>query len=240
MTEIVHIVIGASGAIGSAIVTLLANNHDHTVYAFSRSKQSFKQTNVISKTIHFDSDETIRQAAESIQSVSGQVHSIFIASGILHQADIKPERSLQQITMQQCHQVFQINTFAPLIIAKYFLPLINPDVRTTFAAISARIGSISDNRLGGWYTYRASKAALNMLLKTLSIEAARKYKRLIVAGLHPGTVDSYLSKPFQKNIPDKQLFSPEHSANLMLNVLNQLTTGDSGHIYAYDGQHIPP
>ena len=110
--------------------------------------------------------------------------------------------------------------------------------KTVFAALSARVGSISDNRLGGWYAYRASKAALNMLLKTLAIEYARRYPESIVAGLHPGTVDTGLSRPFTRRTPEGRLFPAERSARHLLSVIDGLRPEDSGGVYAWDGQRI--
>jgi NAD(P)-dependent dehydrogenase (short-subunit alcohol dehydrogenase family) len=108
-----------------------------------------------------------------------------------------------------------------------------------FAAISARVGSISDNRLGGWYSYRASKAALNMLLKTAAIELGRTRKELVVLGLHPGTVDTGLSKPFQSNVSEGKLFTPEQSARYLLEVIDGVTPEHSGSVLAWDAQTVP-
>ena len=135
--------------------------------------------------------------------------------------------------------LFQINTIGPALVAKYFLPKLNRNSRSVFAVLSARVGSIADNRLGGWYAYRASKAALNMIIKNASIEIARKNKQAIVVCLHPGTVDSLLSKPFQSNVPDGKLFSPEFSAGKLLSVVDNLSPDQSGGIVGWDGEPIP-
>ena len=122
--------------------------------------------------------------------------------------------------------------------AKYFVPLLRRDEKAVFAALSARVGSISDNRLGGWYAYRASKAALNMVLKTTAIEIGRRFKNQIIVGLHPGTVDTPLSKPFQANVPADKLFTPEFSAERLLTVIDGLTAADSGNLFDWAGERI--
>lgn len=124
------------------------------------------------------------------------------------------------------------------MVAKHFLPKLAKDQRAVFAALSARVGSISDNQLGGWYSYRASKAALNMIIKNLSIEMKMRYKQAIIVGLHPGTVDSRLSKPFQANVPAGKLFTADYAVAKMLEVINTLTPENSGKYYAWDGKEI--
>ena len=136
--------------------------------------------------------------------------------------------------------VFAVNTLGPALVAKHFLPLMPRKGRSVFAALSARVGSIGDNRLGGWYSYRASKAALNQILRTLAVEAARTHPELIVAGLHPGTVRTALSQPFRPEPGTPGLFSPEESAAHLVRVLDGLHPRDSGQVFAWDGQPIPP
>jgi NAD(P)-dependent dehydrogenase (short-subunit alcohol dehydrogenase family) len=134
---------------------------------------------------------------------------------------------------------FRLNTIGPALVAKHFLPLLAKDRKSVFAAISARVGSIEDNHLGGWYAYRASKAALNMVIKTLSIELARRNTNALCVGLHPGTVDTPLSTPFQSGVPEAKLFSAARSARHLLTVLDNLTPENSGCLYAWDGSQIP-
>ena len=119
-----------------------------------------------------------------------------------------------------------------------FIPLLNKEKKSFMGFLSARVGSISDNRVGGWYSYRASKSALNMIIKSLSIEVARNNPNAIIAGLHPGTVDSNLSSPFQKNVKEGKLFSPDYSISKMADVINELTHQNSGDCFAWDGQKI--
>jgi len=149
-----------------------------------------------------------------------------------------PEKALKELSSEKMQAVYMANTVGPMLVAKHFLPKFSRDKRSVFAAISARVGSISDNRLGGWHSYRASKAALNMLLKNASIEMKRTHPESIIVGLHPGTVDSELSKPFQRHVQAGKLFAPEHSVSQMLSVLDGLSAQNSGNHYAYDGTLI--
>jgi len=132
-----------------------------------------------------------------------------------------------------------VNALGPSLIAKYLLTHMKKDKKTVFAALSARVGSISDNRLGGWYAYRASKAALNMLIKTLAIEYHRRNQQLLIIGLHPGTVDTDLSKPFQRNVTPEKLFTADYSVGQLLSVIDGLIEDDSGGCFAWDGKRIP-
>tara|TARA_R110002073_G_scaffold188642_1_gene347559 strand:- start:1057 stop:1491 length:435 start_codon:yes stop_codon:yes gene_type:complete len=137
------------------------------------------------------------------------------------------------------HAVFAVNTYGPALVAKYFLPRLRCGRRSVFACLSARVGSISDNQLGGWYAYRASKAALNMILKNAAIETARRYKEACVIGLHPGTVGTSLSKPFQGRVEQGKLFTPEFSSACLLQVINCVTPDQSGRVIAWDGKKVP-
>ena len=135
---------------------------------------------------------------------------------------------------------FAINSIGPALVAKHFLPLLPDEGRAGFAALAARVGSIGDNRLGGWYSYRASKAALVMLMRTYSVELARKKPDAFCVTLHPGTVDTQLSEPFQRNVPEGKLFTPEFSASSLLDVLDGIGPEQSGRQFAWDGEEIVP
>ncbi len=136
-------------------------------------------------------------------------------------------------------RAFEINTIGPALIAKHVLPWLPRDRRAVFAALSARVGSIGDNRLGGWYSYRASKAALNQIIRTLSIELAAKHPLAICVGLHPGTVDTALSKPFQTGVPESKLTGPAIAAAHLLYVISRLTPQDSGKVFDWRGEAVP-
>ncbi|MGC1469467.1 MAG: SDR family oxidoreductase [Sphingorhabdus sp.] len=158
---------------------------------------------------------------------------------MLHQAAIQPEKSLRALSTDAFEQAFAINTIGPALIGKHMLPRLPKDRRSVFAFLSARVGSISDNRLGGWHAYRASKAALNMIVRNLAIEMARTHPQAIIVALHPGTVDTELSSPFQRSVAPEKLFTAEYAAEQMLQVLGDLTPEDSGHLFAWDGEKIP-
>ena len=146
--------------------------------------------------------------------------------------------SLRDIDAEKLSRVLAINAVGPALVAKHFLPRLRKETKTVFAALSARVGSIGDNRLGGWYSYRASKAALNMLLKTLSIEQARLLPQSIVVGLHPGTVDTGLSRPYSKGTSPQKIFSPETAAGHLVAVLDKVCQPDSGGVFAWDSKRI--
>ena len=232
------VIIGSSGAIGRALVD---NYIDHRgvekIYTFARTN-----TIVHKKVIHhnfvYEGEESIVEAASLLKNY-GPLDAIITTTGLLHNASIRPEKSINDISIENLISLFNINTILPLLIAKHFIPLCVKEKPSLFAALSARVGSITDNRLGGWYAYRASKAALNMMIKNLAIEMQRKYKQMVVVGLHPGTVDSRLSEPFQKNIQKNGLFTPQYAAEKLTGVIERLTITDSGHCFAWDGTIIP-
>lgn len=165
---------------------------------------------------------------------------VIVATGVLTLADgTGPERTYRRIDAARMAEVFVLNTIGPALIAKHTLPLMPRTDRFVFAALSARVGSISDNRLGGWHSYRASKAALNMLLKNLAIELARTHPLGVVAGLHPGTVDSALSQPFQSGLPEGQLTRPDDAAANLIGVLAGLAPEHSGRVFDFRGNEVP-
>ncbi len=183
-------------------------------------------------------DRSIEAAAVALQD-HAPLHMIVIATGQLHDGkSLQPEKSYRALSADAFARAFAINATGPALVARHFLPLLPRDNRAIFAALSARVSSISDNRLGGWHAYRASKAALNMIVRNLAIELARTHPQTVAVTLHPGTVETALSEPFQNNVVPQQLFTPEYSAAQLLSVLNGLQPGDSGNLYAWDGQSI--
>ena len=154
--------------------------------------------------------------------------------------DIYPEKSIKDISGNKLKKVLMVNTIGPALIGKYFIPFLNKNNRNVFAFLSARVGSISNNKIGGWYSYRASKSALNQIIKNFSIEIKRSNPNSIFVGLQPGTVKSNLSKPFQKNVNSKNLFSPDYSAKKLLDVISNLSIEDTGKLFAWDGEEIHP
>ena len=157
----------------------------------------------------------------------------------LEDLNIKPEKSLRHINSENLLTYFKINSIATVLLAKYFLPFFRHSEPSVFAAVSAKVGSIGDNYLGGWYGYRASKTALNMFLKNISIEYKRTCPHTIVVALHPGTTDTDLSKPFQRNVPPEKLFYVERTVNQLLNIIDNLTENDTGQFFSWDGSRLP-
>lgn len=224
-------VIGASGGIGSAFGKILSQQYPNAnVYLFSRTGEY---------RIDYTSEESISQAA-ILASEKGPLDLIIVCNGMLHNDAIMPEKSLKELSAEKFYRLFEVNTIVPALLAKHFLPKLNQENPSIFAAFSAHVGSISDNQLGGWYAYRASKAALNMIIKNAAIEIGRRNKKAIIVGLHPGTVDTNLSRPFHKNVPPGQLFTPHESAEKLLKVLESLTPAQSGKCFAWDGAEILP
>jgi NAD(P)-dependent dehydrogenase (short-subunit alcohol dehydrogenase family) len=168
----------------------------------------------------------------------GPPRLIIAATGVLHSASLTPEKTYRALSAVALAETFAVNAIGPALLAKHFLPLTPRAGRSVFAALSARVGSIGDNRLGGWYGYRASKAALNQILRTLSIEHARARPEGIVVALHPGTVATGLSAPFSRGAP-AAVFTPAVAAAHLLRVIDGLTPAMSGGFFALDGSPIP-
>ena len=231
------IVAGANGGIGSAFVdTLLDDPRVGYITALSRRPLDRQHERLRSVTVDFADEASIAKAAADC---GDNIDLVIVATGVLHRdPDIRPEKRLADIDGQVMAEVLRINTIGPALLAKHFLPLLRRDAKSAFAAISARVGSISDNWLGGWASYRASKAALNMLMRTFSIEQSRTNPGSLVVTLHPGTTDTGLSKPFQRNVPEGKLFSPTFVADKLLAVLDGLTSDDSGGFFAWDASRI--
>ncbi|MFT7460834.1 MAG: NAD(P)-dependent dehydrogenase (short-subunit alcohol dehydrogenase family) [Planctomycetota bacterium] len=233
-------IIGSSGALGQAFTQQLAAMYPNaTIHAFSRHKPEHILPDVAYHAMDYQ-DEASIDASALTASKDAPLDRVIVTTGILHEGDIMPEKSLKELSAEKFQRLFEINTILPALVAKHFLPNLNRNDRPIFAALSARVGSISDNQLGGWYAYRASKAALNMIIKNAAIEIGRRNKQAIIVGLHPGTVDSGLSQPFQGNVPDGKLFTPEFSATKLLEVLESLTPEQSGKCFAWDGKEIYP
>ncbi len=231
-------VFGASGGIGAALCKRLAESGAEVVHAGSRSGAAPAGGAI--RPFAFDlADETsIAAAAEAMRA--DPPDWIIVATGVLTLADgTGPERTYRRLDPASMAEVFAINTIGPALIAKRMLGLMPRGRPFTFAALSARVGSIGDNRLGGWHSYRASKAALNMLLKNFAIEMARTHPESVIVGLHPGTVDSALSAPFQAGLPEGQLTDPGDAAGNLLGVLARLAPAQSGRVFDFRGEEIP-
>jgi NAD(P)-dependent dehydrogenase (short-subunit alcohol dehydrogenase family) len=233
-------VIGASGGIGRALADeLAASRAVSNLVRLSRSLPA-SQGDDVWLHIDLEDEHAIANAVSELGDVADYWHIVVVATGILHDENrLKPEKTWRELSAPALDEAFRINAIGPALVAKHFLPLLAKRRKSAFAALSARVGSITDNQLGGWHAYRSSKAALNMLIKTLSIELTRRNPEALCIGLHPGTVDTALSKPFQGGVPTQQLFAPKQSAQHLLTVLDQLTVADTGHVFAWDGSRIP-
>ena len=231
MTNLNVAIFGCSGAIGKALCIEYTNKPNiDNIIAYSRSGEEFENSLIKSIKVDYCNEQSLAEAASSLQI---KLDIIIVAIGALD----NPEKSIRNLSADKFLDMFNANTIPTALIAKYYLPCLYRDRITKFASISARVGSIQDNELGGWYSYRASKSALNMILKGLSIEQQRSNHDSIIFGLHPGTVDSKLSRPFQKK--NKEYFSPEFSAKKLMNVIDTKTVDDNGKIFAWDNTIIP-
>ncbi len=234
------VVSGGSGALGSAFIAGLARKYPRAcIHNLSRTPATPADAQVRPVQVDYPDEASVQGAAETVTQ-AGAVDLVIVAGGMLHRGDMMPEKSLRDLSADKLLALYAANTVAPALMAKHFLPLLPRDRRAVFAALSARVGSISDNRLGGWYSYRASKAALNMIIRTAAVEMGRRNPQAIVAGLHPGTVDSALSRPFQGNVASERLFSPQYAVARMIGVIEGLTASDSGCCLAWDGSRIDP
>ena len=232
------VVLGAQGAIGAALVDCLdVNPAIERVYCGARTGRHTGESK--RRPFEFDlcDEQSIAAAAANI-GADGPVDLVLVATGALHGDGMQPEKTWRDFSASQFERMFAINATGPALVAKHFLPLLSRDRRSLFAALSARVGSIEDNRLGGWASYRASKAALHQIIRTCAIELARKNPKALCVALHPGTVDSPLSKPFQRSAP-QGVFAPEESARHLIDVLEHLAPPDSGCAFAWDGGKIP-
>lgn len=231
-------VFGASGGIGRALVEALAAGGTKVIHAGSRSGTGPDGAGVRPFAFDLKDEASIAAAAEGMKADPPEW--VIVATGVLTLADgTGPERTYKRLDPVAMAEVLALNTIGPALIAKHCLALMPRGRGFTFAALSARVGSISDNRLGGWHSYRASKAALNMLLRNFALEMARTHPEGVVVGLHPGTVDSALSAPFQSGLAEGQLTAPGDAAANLLAVLARLTPAQSGRVFDYSGAEIP-
>lgn len=220
------LVIGATGAIGAAFVDHLRSDpRCARVEALHRASDP---------PIDYDDEATVAAAANTLRD-STPWHLLIVATGMLHSSDVAPEKRLADLAYTSLEAVFRINVYGPALVLRHFAPLLDP-AKSVLAVLSAKVGSIGDNRLGGWYAYRASKAALNMVLKTAAIELRRTHPGTTLVALHPGTVASALSRPFRGDTIGRL---PAVAAAQMLAVLDTLGPDDTGSFVAWDGTCLP-
>ena len=227
------VVIGATGGVGAALLAQLQSDARYArVVGLSRRS---------TPALDLLSEPSVKQAAAHVAEMARanrlDLRLVIDATGMLHSNGHQPEKSWSQLDPAQMAQVFAVNAIGPALLMKHFLPLLPRQGKAVFATLSAKVGSIGDNRLGGWYTYRASKAALNQLVHTAAIELARRHPAAICVALHPGTVHSALSAPFAKT--GLEVRAPEEAAQRLLAVLDGLQASDSGGFFNHDGQMLP-
>ncbi|MEM8608365.1 MAG: SDR family oxidoreductase [Myxococcota bacterium] len=241
---------GASRGIGLEFVRqLLERDRDARVIASCRSPGEATELlslaersadRLLVTRLDVQDEASIADAAEHTEKEARRLTLLVNAAGVLHGPGFTPEKKLGHVDPSSLRQVFEVNAFGPLLVAKHFAKLFRHDESAVYASLSARVGSISDNRLGGWYAYRGSKAAQNMFTKTLALEMQRIAPRTAVIGLHPGTVDTDLSKPFQRNVPKGKLFEVAYSVSQLLAVIDGVTPSDSGRVFDFAGSEVPP
>ena len=243
------LIVGANRGIGLGFATKLAQDPNFArIYATYRSQEAAVELldlagqepeRICCLQVDATNEAQIAQATASIREEVDKLHLVVNCVGMLHQDNLQPEKSLKSINSDNLLRYFQINSIPTLSLAKHLLPLFRHDERSILAAISAKVGSIGDNQLGGWYGYRASKAALNMFMRNIALEYRRTSPRTIAVVLHPGTTDTRLSQPFQKNVPANKLFSVERTVAQLLEVIENLEEGDSGQFFSWDGSRLP-
>lgn len=245
-----YLIIGGTGGIGQAMVeTILEKGknapHSGQVFAtYHRTLPNMESDNVQWLPMDVADEDSIARAADTIKQHSTHLDWVINCVGLLHTDTAQPEKSLRQVETAFFLQNMQVNALAGLLIAKHLKPLLakaqrDHDAPAIYATISARVGSISDNELGGWYSYRMSKAALNMGMKNLSIEWSRSLKDVCIVVMQPGTVNTQLSAPFQSNVAEGHLFSPAYSAECLLEVLSGMSADQSGSFVDWSGASIP-
>ncbi len=208
-----------------------------TVYAMARRFSPDQEGRLHRLPVDVTDEASIAQA---VRQVTGTLRLVIVATGLLHADGVAPEKTYRALDAAAMLESYRVNAVGPALVARHVLPRLDPTGRSVFAALSARVGSIGDNRSGGWHAYRASKAALNMIIRNLAIEVSRRTPDTLCVGLHPGTVDTGLSEPFQRNVAPGRLFTPAYAASCLLSVVDGLTQADNGAVLAWDGSTIPP
>jgi NAD(P)-dependent dehydrogenase (short-subunit alcohol dehydrogenase family) len=240
---------GASRGIGLALCRrLLAHPEVERVFATTRRPEGCNELGELAResggrlvplALDVEDEASIENAATNVGAEVDRLHLLYNVAGLLHDgSQVQPEKKLEQVDPAAMARLFAVNSTGPLLVAKHFWPLLAHDQRAVLANMSARVGSIGDNRMGGWYGYRASKAAQNMVTRNLSIELGRRAPNAIVVALHPGTVDTGLSKPFQRNVPAGKLFGADDAAGKLLAVIDGLTEADTGGYFDWAGEPI--
>ncbi len=231
-------VIGATSGIGAALVRALAEDPAVSqVFAFARGAFETPYEKVVRGVVDITREDTIAEAAARIGDAP--LRLVIVSTGFLHDDAHGPEKRIADLDGEKLARSFLLNSIGPALVAKHFAPLLARSGKAVFAALSARVGSIEDNRSGGWYGYRASKAALNQIVRTMAIEIGARRRETICVALHPGTVDTALSKPFQGGVKPESLFTPDYAAARLIDVIAALEPADTGRLIAWNGERIP-
>jgi NAD(P)-dependent dehydrogenase (short-subunit alcohol dehydrogenase family) len=252
MVQTAALVLGANRGIGLGFVKrILAHNTVSLIYGTYRHRASAAELYALAadeprlRLLALDVTEESQIEAclltigQELKESGRLLTHVINCVGLLHQGDLQPEKSLRQIDAANLVTYFQVNSIASILLAKHLVPLLKQADRVVFATLSAKVGSIGDNQLGGWYGYRASKAALNMFMKSIALEYRRTCKGAIVVVLHPGTTDTRLSQPFQRNVAPEKLFSVDRCVEQLSKVMAGLTIEDSGEFFSWDGTRLP-
>lgn len=231
-------VFGARGGVGGALVALLAQDpRCAAIHAGARTAPA-SAGKIRGFAFDLEAEPSIAAAVDAA-AADGAPDLVLIATGMLHGAGVQPEKTIRALAPEALAKSYAVNAIGPALIAKHALGKLPRDRKSVFAALSARVSSLSDNRSGGWHAYRASKAALNMLIRNAALELSVRNKAAVCVTLHPGTVDTAMSKPFQSGVAPGKLFSAEQSAACLLEVVDHLTPDRTGELIAWDGQTIP-
>ena len=240
------LILGGGQGIGLGFVNqLLATSNINHIYTTYRRVESASELLAIQDPrlhcIQMDiTDEAqIGATIQQIQTKTPALHYVINSIGVLHEGEMQPEKSIRHINAEQLLRYFQVNSIGAMLLFKYLQPLLKHSDRSILATISAKVGSIGDNQVGGWYGYRASKSALNMFVKNTAIEYKRTTPNAIIVALHPGTTATRLSQPFQKNVPPEKLFSVDKAVSQLLTVIDGLESKDSGEFFSWDGTQLP-
>jgi NAD(P)-dependent dehydrogenase (short-subunit alcohol dehydrogenase family) len=243
------ILFGASSTIAQAYIKHLNDQTEvfKIICISSNSLSSNTSSNLLSRSAvtHFQTDYSEQSLAQIISLLKDQLidlHQVIIFNGQLHNTEHMPEKRLEDVGSSYFNQLLNSNALTPILCLQSLLPLLNHKTQCTITALSARVGSIEDNKLGGWYAYRASKAALNMLFQTAAIELYRRAKNTKLILFHPGTTDTDLSKPFQRNVPQGKLFTPAFTAEQLYELTNNnpgLELNGEADYLDWNGKHIP-